>query len=145
MNRKLISLKSTSSKKFLIFAFPIFFLVILTTGCESDEFTFQPPSWIIGTWLPNDGLLDLSIKFTQDNIIYTFNSMSLDYKEYANSGNVSSAEENANTDTEYTVTLHSNDTAATTKMRLVKRSDSSISYYSSSTGMSFGAIILYKQ
>lgn len=86
----------------------LFLTILCVTGCSSSgssDSTFNPPSWIQGSWVVNSGFGDAGYKFTSDNIYLIFASelievaMSLD----------PTAREVSNTDNDYSFELTLND------------------------------------
>ena len=55
----------------------LFLTILCVTGCSSSgssDSTFNPPSWIQGSWVVNSGFGDAGYKFTSDNIYLIFAS-----------------------------------------------------------------------
>jgi|OM-RGC.v1.027308861 hypothetical protein len=86
----------------------LFLTILCVTGCSSSgssDSTFNPPSWIQGSWVVNSGFGDAGYKFTSDNIYLIVASelievaMSLD----------PTAREVSNTDNDYSFELTLND------------------------------------
>ena len=56
----------------------LFLTILCVTGCSSSgssDSTFNPPSWIQGSWVVNNGYYDAGYKFTSDEIYLIFGTL----------------------------------------------------------------------
>ena len=87
----------------------LFLTVLCVTGCSSSgssDSTFNPPSWIQGSWVVNSGLTgDVGYKFTSDNIYLIAASELIEYAMSLDP----TAREVSNTDNDYSFELTLND------------------------------------
>ncbi|MEC8678720.1 MAG: hypothetical protein VXX85_07690 [Candidatus Margulisiibacteriota bacterium] len=87
----------------------LFLTILCVTGCSSSgssDSTFNPPSWIQGSWVVNSGLGgDGGYKFTSDNIYLIAASELIEYAMSLDP----TAREVSNTDNDYSFELTLND------------------------------------
>ena len=87
----------------------LFLTILCITGCSSSgssDSTFNPPSWIQGSWVVNSGLTgDSGYKFTSDNIYIIAASALIEYAMSLDP----TAREVSNTDNDYSFELTLND------------------------------------
>ena len=92
----------------------LFLTILCVTGCSSSgssDSTFNPPSWIQGSWVVNSELgdtgvyIDTGFKFTSDNIYLIATSELIEYAMSLDP----TAREVSNTDNDYSFELTLND------------------------------------
>lgn len=90
-------------KRIFSIALTLAVVLLISSGCSLfSSSTFNPPSWIIGTW--TDATDMISYEFTSDNVVYTITGVSIDYKEIveASEGEIEITESSSDTEYEFT-------------------------------------------
>ncbi len=90
-------------KRIFSIALTLAVVLLISSGCSLfSSSTFNPPSWIIGTW--TDATDMISYEFTSDNVVYSVAGISIDYKEMveASEGEIEITESSSDTEYEFT-------------------------------------------
>ena len=125
---------------------PALMMMALAFGMLSCElaapFTITPPSWLIGRW-SGYVMVDNEVWwFTENNIAWTTQGMSIDFVEYEKHDNVV-MEQLTSTDDEYQIEVV--EQGEVFVFRFVKSSPDILRYYISFTGVNAGPFILTKE
>ena len=109
-----------------------------TLGCElAAPFSITPPQWLLGTWsgyVPAAGDT-WTWSFTPSDIIWTTSYGSLDFFAYEKNSEIN-MEELVSTSTEYQIEVV--ESGELFVFRFVKTTDSSLRFYDSHNGVTFG-------
>ncbi len=90
-------------KKTISLTLTLAVLLLMSSGCALfSSSTFNPPSWIIGTW--TDAADMMSYEFTSDNVTSTMVGVTIDFKETvdASDGEIEITETSSDTEYEFT-------------------------------------------
>jgi len=116
------------------------FLFLGCGGPVDPEVEFTPPSWIIGIW--HDGTDFNNFTFSSDNVVLDSPaaSTSINFKVAYSSATVT---EDVNSDSEYKFTITS--TGVNQTYQFVKASVTTLNHSLTTSGVTFGPLLLTKQ
>ena len=125
-------------KKLSVF---IIILLISFVGCDflGLFFTLSPPSWILGSWADEYDINTWA--FSSDNVVYSAEFVSFDFKELIRDGNITATD--TSTSTKYTLSIDESGTSSSYIFE--KLSATTLNYSIRSSGVVLGPFVLIKQ